>query len=170
MGFFVVGMTQNSNVSFVGAAVALYRLGVLVLRDERVARRAAYLFCIAPSSIFMSAIYSERCAPLVVDTLDAFLMKVDGQPHVLSQFCWNVLPGEGRCNQRYLHEVIDLESGSLSHSLWTCVGYAFERHSAFVYVDLSLSLGSPSTWFTHLSIHSLQCTLRGTGCVYRHPR
>ncbi|ETK86254.1 hypothetical protein F441_09246 [Phytophthora nicotianae CJ01A1] len=48
-----------SNVSFVLAALFLYRLGCVVLRDEVVARRAAYLFCVAPSSIFMSAVYSE---------------------------------------------------------------------------------------------------------------
>ncbi|KAE8879388.1 hypothetical protein PF005_g7481 [Phytophthora fragariae] len=48
-----------SNVSFVLAALFLYRLGRVVLRDEVVARRAAYLFCVAPSSIFMSAVYSE---------------------------------------------------------------------------------------------------------------
>ncbi|KAF1319020.1 Gpi mannosyltransferase, partial [Globisporangium splendens] len=48
-----------SNASFVLAALFLYRLGRLVLDDERVARRAAYLFCITPSSIFMSAVYSE---------------------------------------------------------------------------------------------------------------
>jgi phosphatidylinositol glycan class V len=48
-----------SNVSFVLAALFLYRLGRVVLQDEPVARRAAYLFCVAPSSIFMSAVYSE---------------------------------------------------------------------------------------------------------------
>ncbi|KAG6587249.1 glycosyltransferase family 76 protein [Phytophthora cinnamomi] len=48
-----------SNVSFVLAALFLYRLGCVVLQDEVVARRAAYLFCVAPSSIFMSAVYSE---------------------------------------------------------------------------------------------------------------
>ncbi|KAJ0411211.1 hypothetical protein ATCC90586_003850 [Pythium insidiosum] len=48
-----------SNASFVLAAVYLYRLGRLVLGDERVARRAALLFCVAPSGIFMSALYSE---------------------------------------------------------------------------------------------------------------
>ncbi|KAG7399528.1 hypothetical protein PHYBOEH_008653 [Phytophthora boehmeriae] len=48
-----------SNVSFVLSAVFLYRLGCIVLKDEVVARRAAYLFCIAPSSVFMSAFYSE---------------------------------------------------------------------------------------------------------------
>lgn len=48
-----------SNASFVLAALCLYRLGCVVLRDEVVARRAAYLFCVAPSSIFMSAVYSE---------------------------------------------------------------------------------------------------------------
>ncbi|TMW68232.1 hypothetical protein Poli38472_007904 [Pythium oligandrum] len=48
-----------SNASFVLAAVYLYRLGCLVLKEERTARRAAYLFCVAPSSIFMTAAYSE---------------------------------------------------------------------------------------------------------------
>uniref|UniRef100_H3HBV9 GPI mannosyltransferase 2 n=1 Tax=Phytophthora ramorum TaxID=164328 RepID=H3HBV9_PHYRM len=48
-----------SNVSFVLSALFLYRLGRVVLQDEAVARRAAYLFCVAPSSIFMSAVYSE---------------------------------------------------------------------------------------------------------------
>ncbi|TYZ62763.1 hypothetical protein PybrP1_004162 [[Pythium] brassicae (nom. inval.)] len=52
-------MRALSNASFVLAALWLYRLGRLVLGDEAVARRAAYLFCIAPSSIFMSAVYSE---------------------------------------------------------------------------------------------------------------
>ncbi|RLN87112.1 hypothetical protein BBJ28_00015807 [Nothophytophthora sp. Chile5] len=48
-----------SNVSFVLAALFLYRLGCVVLQEEAVARRAAYLFCLAPSGIFMSAVYSE---------------------------------------------------------------------------------------------------------------
>uniref|UniRef100_K3W600 GPI mannosyltransferase 2 n=1 Tax=Globisporangium ultimum (strain ATCC 200006 / CBS 805.95 / DAOM BR144) TaxID=431595 RepID=K3W600_GLOUD len=48
-----------SNASFVLAALFLYRLGRMVIDNECVARRAAYLFCITPSSIFMSAVYSE---------------------------------------------------------------------------------------------------------------
>ncbi|DAZ94269.1 TPA: hypothetical protein N0F65_011901 [Lagenidium giganteum] len=48
-----------SNGAFVLAAVCLYRLGLLVLHDERVACRAAYLFAVTPSGIFMSALYSE---------------------------------------------------------------------------------------------------------------
>ena len=48
-----------SNASFVLAALFLYRLGCVETGDELVARRAAYLFCVAPSSIFMSAVYSE---------------------------------------------------------------------------------------------------------------
>ncbi|TDH74460.1 hypothetical protein CCR75_003027 [Bremia lactucae] len=48
-----------SNASFVLAALFLYRLGCVVLGDKDTALRAAYLFCVAPSSIFMSALYSE---------------------------------------------------------------------------------------------------------------
>lgn len=60
-------------MSFVLAALWLYRLGRLVLGDELVARRAAYLFCITPSSIFMSAVYSERfvCACLYLNSADS---------------------------------------------------------------------------------------------------
>lgn len=44
---------------FVKTSVILYRLGVNVLRDEKLAYWAAILFCINPASIFMSAPYSE---------------------------------------------------------------------------------------------------------------
>ncbi|RHY98425.1 hypothetical protein DYB37_002971 [Aphanomyces astaci] len=49
-----------SNVCFVLAAIYLYRLGLLLLNNESLAKRAAYFFCICPSGIFMSACYSER--------------------------------------------------------------------------------------------------------------
>ena len=35
------------------------RLGCITLRDGDMARRAAYLFCFNPASIFYSAVYSE---------------------------------------------------------------------------------------------------------------
>ncbi|KAG7392083.1 hypothetical protein PHYPSEUDO_002307 [Phytophthora pseudosyringae] len=64
-----------SNASFVLAALFLYRLGCVVLRDEVVARRAAYLFCVAPSSIFMSAVYSESLLCLLSFSGMYFLAK-----------------------------------------------------------------------------------------------
>ena len=69
-----------SNCAFVFAALVLYwrvhcsaagaaaaaltrhcarRLGCLTLRDGDMARRAAYLFCFNPASVFYSAVYSE---------------------------------------------------------------------------------------------------------------
>jgi phosphatidylinositol glycan class V len=48
-----------SNVAFVLAAVALYRLGCAVLNDEPLACTAALLFVINPASVFFSAIYTE---------------------------------------------------------------------------------------------------------------
>ncbi|KAF4036220.1 Mannosyltransferase (PIG-V) [Phytophthora infestans] len=75
-----------SNASFVLAALFLYRLGCVVLRDELVARRAAYLFCVAPSSIFMSAIYSESLMCLLSFSGMYFLAKHAQQPKTSQSF------------------------------------------------------------------------------------
>jgi phosphatidylinositol glycan class V len=48
-----------SNTSFVLAALALYWLGCLTLRDGDLALRAAYLFCFNPASVFFSGVYTE---------------------------------------------------------------------------------------------------------------
>ena len=48
-----------SNCAFVFAALVLYWLGCLTLRDGDMARRAAYFFCFNPASVFYSAVYSE---------------------------------------------------------------------------------------------------------------
>eukprot|EP01094_Clydonella_sp_ATCC50884_P025858 TRINITY_DN6941_c0_g1_i1.p1 TRINITY_DN6941_c0_g1~~TRINITY_DN6941_c0_g1_i1.p1 ORF type:complete len:514 (-),score=159.43 TRINITY_DN6941_c0_g1_i1:32-1573(-) len=48
-----------SNGAFVLAALDLFRLGLEVVKDKRVATLAALLFCIAPSTPHMVAIYSE---------------------------------------------------------------------------------------------------------------
>ncbi|KAJ3183848.1 hypothetical protein HDU87_005964 [Geranomyces variabilis] len=50
-----------SNLSFVAAAVVLYRLGCVVLGDERQAYRAAILFAITPAGLFMSAMLVLAC-------------------------------------------------------------------------------------------------------------
>ena len=48
-----------SNTSFILAALALYWLGCLTLRDGDLALRAAYLFCFNPASVFFSGVYTE---------------------------------------------------------------------------------------------------------------
>lgn len=48
-----------SNTCTVAAAYWLFQLGVLVLKNQRLAFRAAIIFCISPASIFLTAIYSE---------------------------------------------------------------------------------------------------------------
>ncbi|PVU99703.1 hypothetical protein BB560_005461, partial [Smittium megazygosporum] len=48
-----------SNLSFVGSCVALYRLGIVLFTNENFAFLSAMLYCITPSNIFMSAIYTE---------------------------------------------------------------------------------------------------------------
>ncbi|KAJ3675551.1 hypothetical protein LUZ60_004593 [Juncus effusus] len=48
-----------NNLAFVFAALYLYRLSNLVLKDSLVAYRASVLFCFNPASIFYSSLYSE---------------------------------------------------------------------------------------------------------------
>jgi phosphatidylinositol glycan class V len=58
IGMVITGLVVNM-VAFCAAAVVLYRLGVRVLRDERVAYLAVVVFCFNPASVFYSAVYSE---------------------------------------------------------------------------------------------------------------
>ncbi|KAK9122640.1 hypothetical protein Sjap_012242 [Stephania japonica] len=48
-----------SNVAFLFAAVYLYRLSVIVLKDRKASLLATILFCFNPASIFYSSVYSE---------------------------------------------------------------------------------------------------------------
>ncbi|KAK9078565.1 hypothetical protein SSX86_002622 [Deinandra increscens subsp. villosa] len=54
-----------SNVSFVFAALFLYRLSVIILKDPEASLRASILFCFNPASIFYSSIYSESLYALL---------------------------------------------------------------------------------------------------------
>ncbi|XP_076947923.1 uncharacterized protein LOC143619969 [Bidens hawaiensis] len=54
-----------SNISFVFAALFLYRLSVIVLKDHEASLRASILFCFNPASIFYSSIYSESLYALL---------------------------------------------------------------------------------------------------------
>ncbi len=58
IGMVCMGLLVNMG-AFCGAAVVLYRLGVVVLRDVRMAYLAAVLFCFNPASVFYSAVYTE---------------------------------------------------------------------------------------------------------------
>lgn len=54
-----------SNTAFVFAALYLYRLSMIVLKDSEVALRASILFSLNPASIFYSSIYSESLYALL---------------------------------------------------------------------------------------------------------
>ncbi|KAI3520437.1 hypothetical protein L1887_09859 [Cichorium endivia] len=54
-----------SNISFVFAALFLYRLSVIILKDSEASLRATILFCFNPASIFYSSIYSESLYALL---------------------------------------------------------------------------------------------------------
>ncbi|KAJ1982708.1 ER membrane glycoprotein subunit of the GPI transamidase complex-like protein [Dimargaris verticillata] len=68
-----------SNASFIASAVVLYRLGVDVLLDERLAYLAALCYCFTPSNIFMSAIYTESLFAL----FSFICMRLVAQRHYL---------------------------------------------------------------------------------------
>ncbi|XP_021728844.1 GPI mannosyltransferase 2-like isoform X2 [Chenopodium quinoa] len=54
-----------SNVAFVFAALSLYRLSVVILKDRNASLRASILFCFNPASIFYSSVYSESLYALL---------------------------------------------------------------------------------------------------------
>ncbi|KAG5517709.1 hypothetical protein RHGRI_038180 [Rhododendron griersonianum] len=54
-----------SNIAFVLAALCLYRLSVIILKDREGALRASILFCFNPASIFYSSIYTESLYSLL---------------------------------------------------------------------------------------------------------
>ncbi|KAI9594817.1 GPI mannosyltransferase 2 [Syncephalis fuscata] len=54
-----------SNLSFILAACSLYRLSIAVFNDRRFAFLSAALFCLAPSAMFMSSIYTESLFSLL---------------------------------------------------------------------------------------------------------
>ncbi|KAJ1679516.1 ER membrane glycoprotein subunit of the GPI transamidase complex-like protein [Spiromyces aspiralis] len=64
LSFVLAGITI-SNLSFVGAAVLLYRLSCKVFDDEPFAYLAGVCYCFLPASIFMSAVYTESTFALI---------------------------------------------------------------------------------------------------------
>ncbi|XP_073024583.1 uncharacterized protein [Primulina eburnea] len=54
-----------SNTAFIFAALYMYRLSIMVLKDPEVALRASILFSLNPASIFYSSIYSESLYALL---------------------------------------------------------------------------------------------------------
>ncbi|CAN6558866.1 unnamed protein product [Malus baccata var. baccata] len=83
-----------NNIGFVFAAVHLYRLSVVIFKDQEAAVRASILFCFNSASIFYSSIYSE--------TLFA-LFSVGGLYHLISgkdviAVLWFALSGFSRFN------------------------------------------------------------------------
>ncbi|KAJ2682369.1 ER membrane glycoprotein subunit of the GPI transamidase complex-like protein [Coemansia spiralis] len=83
-----------SNVCFVLAAAALYELGCRTLRDERLAHTAALLYAWAPSSIFMSAAYTESLFAWLVF---AALVRAARQQHARAAL-WLCAAGLCRAN------------------------------------------------------------------------
>ncbi|CAK9187825.1 unnamed protein product [Ilex paraguariensis] len=83
-----------NNIAFVFAALYLYRLSIIILKDPEAALRASILFCFNPASIFYSSIYSENLYAL---------LSIGGLYHLMSGTCnfatlWLALSGSARSN------------------------------------------------------------------------
>ncbi|KAJ0771617.1 putative GPI mannosyltransferase 2 [Helianthus annuus] len=87
-GYFV------SNVAFVFAALFLYRLSVIVLKDPEASLRASILFCFNPASIFYSSIYSESLYALL--SIGGLYFLLSGSNNLAS--LWFALSGCARSN------------------------------------------------------------------------
>ncbi|CAN6696748.1 unnamed protein product [Malus baccata var. baccata] len=83
-----------NNIGFVFAAVYLYRLSVVILKDQEAAVRASILFCFNPASIFYSSIYSETMFALF--SVGGLYHLISGK-HVIAVL-WFALSGFSRSN------------------------------------------------------------------------
>ncbi|XP_010458601.1 PREDICTED: GPI mannosyltransferase 2-like isoform X1 [Camelina sativa] len=83
-----------SNLAFVFAAIYLFRVSVIILKDTEASFRASIIFCFNPASIFYSSIYSESLYAL---------FSIGGVYHLLSgtsnvAVLWFALSGYARSN------------------------------------------------------------------------
>lgn len=69
-----IGGAFWNNILFIVTAIVLFRLGCIVLNDDKLAMRAALLFCYNPASIFFSVAYSESMFTLLSFTGMYFLI------------------------------------------------------------------------------------------------
>ncbi|KAL0732686.1 hypothetical protein Bca4012_008895 [Brassica carinata] len=83
-----------TNLAFVFAAIYLFRISVIILKDTEASFRASVMFCFNPASIFYSSIYSESLYAL---------FSIGGLYHLLSgasnvAVFWFALSGCARSN------------------------------------------------------------------------
>ncbi|KAK1421587.1 hypothetical protein QVD17_24052 [Tagetes erecta] len=83
-----------SNVSFVFAALFLYRLSLIILKDSEASLRASILFCFNPASIFYSSIYSESLYALL--SIGGIYFLLSGANNLAA--LWLALSGCARSN------------------------------------------------------------------------
>lgn len=91
-----------SNMSFVFAALFLYRLSVIILKDSEASLRASILFCFNPASIFYSSIYSESLYALLSIGGLYFLMSGANNLAVLSLALSGCARSNGVLNAGYI--------------------------------------------------------------------
>ncbi|KAJ0250547.1 GPI mannosyltransferase 2 [Hirschfeldia incana] len=93
-GVMVLSGYVVSNLAFVFAAIYLFRVSVIILKDAEASFRASVMFCFNPASIFYSSIYSESLYAL---------FSIGGLYHLLSgasnvAVLWFALSGCARSN------------------------------------------------------------------------
>ncbi|KNC75662.1 hypothetical protein SARC_11818, partial [Sphaeroforma arctica JP610] len=98
-----------ANCCFVAAADYLYRLAILLTKDEVIAFRSVVMFIVNPASVFMSSVYTE--SPFALTTF-AGLYYLEGSHFLLSGLCFALgsgIRGNGIVNAGFLLYAIGTE-------------------------------------------------------------
>lgn len=83
-----------NNIAFMFAALYLYKLSVIILKDPEAALRASVLFCFNPASIFYSSIYTESLYSLF--SVGGLYYLISGANNIA--VLWLALSGSARSN------------------------------------------------------------------------
>lgn len=126
--FGLAGFSVNM-VAFCGAAVCLYNLGKMVVKDHAVVALSVLLFCWNPASVFYSAVYTESLFALCTWM---GLTKILGSPRSYwTGVLWFALASSSRSNgilavwfllHTYLTDMISSDDGILRGFVRTLIG------------------------------------------------
>ncbi|ORX69897.1 mannosyltransferase, partial [Linderina pennispora] len=123
------------NLAFVLAAVALYKLGCRTLKNESLAYIAALLFVLAPSNMFMSAIYTESLFAWLVFTA---ILRTTEQKHAEASL-WLCLSSLCRSNGALYSGFIVWDMVVMSEA-WSSKTLALPRRAAVIALQMVKAL------------------------------
>ncbi|VFQ69908.1 unnamed protein product [Cuscuta campestris] len=116
-----------NNIAFVLAALYLYRLSVIVVKDSELAMRASLLFCLNPASVFYSSIYTESLYALF--SIGGLYYFTSGARNIAT--LWFALSGFSRSNGILTAGYICFQ---MMHSVYSSA--VLRKHAIFVFWEL----------------------------------